>query len=167
MIFIELSRGLRALVDDEDADLACYAWWASKGKWGSYAMRDLPMVKGKRGKKMALHRQIAERMGHDIHDKRYQVDHINGNPLDNRRANLRFVTPSENTRNQGIACNNTTGFKGVSYDRSRDKWMAFVKVDQRFKNLGRFDTMEEANAARLAYEKDAWGIQPRRAHLFK
>ena len=167
MIFIDLPKGYKALVDDDDADLACLKWWITSIKWGPYAMREEPMVRGKRGKKMALHRVIARRMGYDISDKQFQVDHINGNPLDNRRANIRFVTPSENTRNQGLSCKNTSGFKGVSYDRSRDKWMAFVKVEGRFKNLGRFDTMEEANAARLVYEKELWGIQPRRAHLFK
>lgn len=160
MIYVPLNAGLKTLIDEEDADLCCYKWFAASTKWGSYAFRETPMVKGKRGKCLMMARVIAERMGLPIEDRGLQVDHINGNPLDNRRSNLRMLTPSDNSRNQKDRSDNKSGFKGVHYDRSRGKWMAFVG-GKPFKNLGRFDTFEEAKAARLAAESD-WAVVPRR-----
>lgn len=48
------------------------------------------------------------------------TDHINQNPLDNRKANLRIVTNSKNLFNRGKNTNNTSGFKGVSWDKTRN-----------------------------------------------
>lgn len=161
MIYVKITKGYQALIDDDEADLACLKWFASAVKWGPYAMRDSPMVNGVRGKKKAMHRVIAERMGLDIYAPGKEVDHINGNTLDNRRGNLRLVTKSENSINQKDRACNTSGFRGVHFDKSRGKWMAFVGTKP-FKNLGRFETMDEAIAARLAHE-DAWAIKPRRS----
>jgi len=159
--FIKLTKGYSALVDECDIDLDCMKWWAATTKWGTYACRDKPMVGGVRRGKMYMHRVVAERMGLDVSKDGMVVDHINGNPLDNRRANLRLATPSQNTINQGDNKANTSGFKGVHYDRSRGKWMAFIGTKP-FKNLGRFDTFEQAKEARLAAEAD-WDVKPRRS----
>lgn len=160
-MIIQISKGYATIVDEQDADLACLKWYASAVKWGPYACRDLLMVKGVRGKNQLMHRLIGERMGFDVSDKSKQIDHINGNPLDNRRSNLRFVSASDNSRNQKDRSSNTSGFKGVHFDKTRNKWMAFLGTKP-FKNLGRFDTYEEAVAARLAAEDD-WEVKPRRA----
>lgn len=72
------------------------------------------------------------------------VDHINGNPSDNRITNLRLATCTENQQNRGKSKNNTTGFKGVS--RHRDGWQALISVSGKNKFLGRFATREEAAA---------------------
>lgn len=162
MMYINLNNGFKSLIDDIDADLDCYRWRTSCLKWGPYAYREERMVKGKRGKCVSLSRTIAERMGLDVSDRSNQVDHINGNPLDNRRANLRVLSASDNSRNQKDRSDSTTGFKGVCFDRSRGKWMAHVSEGGKFRNLGRFDSMEDAKAARLAAEAE-WEVRPRRS----
>lgn len=64
------------------------------------------------------------------------VDHINGNKLDNRLSNLRVCLQRENARNVPMKRNNTSGFVGVSWDRTRGKWLAHIKVNRKFVNLG-------------------------------
>lgn len=81
------------------------------------------------------------------------VDHINRNRLDNRRVNLRFVTPQVNVLNSRITSNNTSGVKGVSRIASINRWRATIFVDKKEKNLGQFKTKEEAIAARREAEK--------------
>lgn len=86
-----------------------------------------------------------------------QWDHINRDKLDNRRRNLRSVTASANQHNKGLSRNNTSGAKGVGWDITKRKWHACIGIAGRLKNLGRFDTLEEAVAARLAAEATFWG----------
>lgn len=75
------------------------------------------------------------------------IDHINRDRSDNRWANLRLATPTENSGNQDLRTNNRTGLKGVYWDKSRNKWHAQIRIDGRKTNLGRFDTAAEAAAA--------------------
>lgn len=81
-----------------------------------------------------------------------EVDHINRVRDDNRWGNLREASKSENGRNTGLRKTNTSGIKGVSWDRSRGKWLATICVGRVQTALGRFDTKEEAIAARRAAE---------------
>lgn len=73
-----------------------------------------------------------------------QIDHINRKRDDNRIKNLREVSGQCNLRNTGNPRNNKSGVKGVSYDYSRNKWLARIKVSQKTYNLGRFDDFTEA-----------------------
>ena len=82
-----------------------------------------------------------------------QIDHINRDKTDNRFANLRAATGSENQHNQGKYKSNKSGYKGVSYAKSRKKWYAQIKSNSVTKFLGRFHTVEEASAAYLAAQK--------------
>jgi len=79
------------------------------------------------------------------------VDHRNGDGLDNRRNNLRAATSGNNTRNQALRCTNTTGFKGVAVvvDRKRRPyaWKAHICVNYKKNHLGCFHTPEEAARA--------------------
>lgn len=77
-----------------------------------------------------------------------EVDHINRNTLDNRIANLRFVTHQQNQCNQPEQCNNTSGATGVSFYPPRGKYRARIKIAQRDIHLGYFRTFEEAVMAR-------------------
>lgn len=77
-----------------------------------------------------------------------EIDHINHVRDDNRLVNLRFVTALENSRNQSVSSNNTTGVTGVYFQRSLNKFMALIKVNRRAIYLGLYDTLEEAAAAR-------------------
>jgi hypothetical protein len=82
------------------------------------------------------------------------VDHINGQPADNRIANLRVVSAAENCQNQrGPNARSTTRLMGVSYDRERRKWRAGIWADGRTKYLGLHPTAEAAHAAYLAAKR--------------
>ena len=70
------------------------------------------------------------------------IDHINGNKLDNRKANLRICTYSENTIN--VKRNLQNKFRGVSFDKLREKWKARISVNGKRIQLGRFDTKIQA-----------------------
>ena len=59
--------------------------------------------------------------------KGFYVDHVNRNPLDNRRCNLRYVTPSQNSTNSSIRSDNTSGYRGVSLNKISKKWIAKIK----------------------------------------
>lgn len=76
-----------------------------------------------------------------------QIDHANGDRRDNRLSNLRLCTISENRWNSKIRERNTSGYKGVTWDVNRKKWMAQIMAHRRKRHLGRFNTREEAHAA--------------------
>jgi hypothetical protein len=81
-----------------------------------------------------------------------QVDHINGDTLDNRRVNLRLATHGQNQHNRGKYRNNKSGYKGVSWDKAAGKWRAQIKFNNKKYNLGRYhDPIEAA----LAYDAAA------------
>lgn len=82
-----------------------------------------------------------------------QIDHINGNRGDNRPENLREVTNSENARNRKKVTNNTSGFCGVTYRKSRKKWEASIYTASRVRLfLGNFDSVEDAVKVRKCAE---------------
>ena len=84
---------------------------------------------------------------------RRQVDHINGDGLDNRRINLRICTPSQNSANKRKG-NGTysSKYKGVSWAKDRSKWDAYIRVNRVLRKLGGF--VNEDDAAR-AYNEAA------------
>jgi len=75
------------------------------------------------------------------------IDHRNTIESDNRWTNLRAATFTENKRNCGIRKNNTSGFKGVTFDKSKRKWAASITVDRKCHFLGQFTAPELAYAA--------------------
>jgi hypothetical protein len=79
-----------------------------------------------------------------------QIDHINGNKLDNRIANLRDVSQRENRRNCSRQKNNTSGVMGVSWDKGKQKWVATIFIDGRNVFLGAYKDISKAAAARKA-----------------
>jgi hypothetical protein len=85
------------------------------------------------------------------------IDHINSNRSDNRICNLRLATNSENLCNRGMQSDNKSGFKGVSWQKDRKKWVAQCKVNSKKYNLGRFDTAEEASLAYQEFASKAHG----------
>lgn len=81
-----------------------------------------------------------------------QIDHIDGDPSNNKISNLRDVKATENQRNKRVPINNTSGCIGVSWDKSRSKWMAKIKIDSGSKTIGRFKDKFEAICARKSAE---------------
>lgn len=98
-------------------------------------------LKGK-GKRLYMHRLLLDA------PEDMQVDHKNQDGLDNRRSNLRLATPSQNQMNKKMMKNNTSGYRGVSWDKKSNKWRVSVNVAGRHFSLGRFDGIEEAAKAR-------------------
>lgn len=141
---IALTKGASTLIDDEDVEFVTR--WRWKLHPQGYACRST-WVDG-RYVTLMLHRVIAKTPPH------LQTDHINRDRLDNRRSNLRNVTGSTNTMNQGLSPRNTSGFRGVTWDKSRQKWQAKTKHLGKWIYLGRFDTAEDAAAARRAYDAE-------------
>lgn len=125
-------RDVEVLIDDEDWPLVSqYQWWAVNQHGTIYIIN----------RALKLHRVIMDA------PNGYSVDHINGNTLDNRKGNLRICLNKDNVKNSKRPHNNTSGVKGVCWDKNRSKWMAKIKVDQRTINLGRYNDIEEANKA--------------------
>lgn len=82
------------------------------------------------------------------------IDHINNITTDNRLENLRWCNQSENGMNEKISKNNTSGFKGISWDKSKNKWDVSIMINYKKTHLGRFASIEDAvNARRIASTK--------------
>lgn len=81
------------------------------------------------------------------------VDHINNNPLDNRKCNLRVCYQKENVINKAFISTNTSGFIGVSFDRSRNKWCSEIRLNKQRMHFTRRDSLEEAVYQRLIAEE--------------
>lgn len=152
---IPLTRGVIAIVDDEDADLAELKWCTSST---GYAKRIGPRPARKT---IFLHQVIGDRIG--CPGPGLVRDHINGDTLDNRRPNLRWVSQSVNMHNRRIPKNNKSGVLGVSFNRTTAKWRACICHQGKQTNIGQYKTFEEAAEARLRVERELWGIEPRRA----
>lgn len=149
MRMIQLTQGKQMLVDDEDYDaLAAFRWHVTRGSHAPYASRNAP---GGKGQKILAHRQLMPGCA--------QVDHANGDTLDNRRCNLRSATASQNQWNKGPQCGRP--LKGVTFDKLAGKWKAQIYHDGRCRHLGQFATPEDAarahDAAALALRgRFAW-----------
>jgi hypothetical protein len=105
------------------------------------------------GKRLHLaHRLIWSLVNGSIEDADI-IDHIDGDGLNNRIANLRLVSKRTNALNGGARRDNTSGVRGVTFDRSRMKWAAFGTDMGRRVHLGRFVTIEEARDARANWDR--------------
>lgn len=131
-----------ALVDDEDyARINSVKWSAYYNKWTRtfYARRCV-----KEGKKTT-----SEWMARKILNapKGVLVDHINHDTLDNRKANLRLATQSQNQTNRGTTVLTTTGYKGVYPHKNTSRYFAAININGKQKWLGIFETAEEGAIA--------------------
>lgn len=147
---ILLPSGETVLIDDCDADLADLKWRRVVG----YATHNIRKSDGMRTTEL-LHRVILARIeGRELARGEF-TDHINGNRLDNRRANLRLATHKQNLCNQGIRTDNTSGFKGVTWHKQAGRWQSQIQHHRRNYFLGHFDDPIEAaiayNDAALKY----------------
>lgn len=95
------------------------------------------------------------------------VDHINRNPLDNRRDNLRRATIQKNNWNKSKQKNNTSGVSGVSWHKQKQNWSASISCDKKQYHLGYFINKNDAIRARLNAEVKYFGEFAPQKHLFK
>lgn len=82
------------------------------------------------------------------------IDHINGNPSDNRLSNLRVVTMAQNMRNQSLRVTNSTGAHGVAWYKPTKKWRVRIQANGHIEHIGYFDLIDEAIAARKIREEE-------------
>jgi hypothetical protein len=120
-------------VSPEDEHLLAAYPWTISGRGYVQSVR--------RGVATLLHRLILSAPPGSV------VDHINGDPSDNRRENLRICSHTENMRNRKVSKSNKLGLKGVHWDRGRSRYRALIWVDGKKKWLGSYKTAEEAKAA--------------------
>jgi hypothetical protein len=85
------------------------------------------------------------------------VDHKDGNTLNNRKYNLRICSRSDNCKNNKLSKRNSSGAKGVYWEKRLEKWMAAIVSNRKFKNLGYYDDFEEAVKARKNAEEQYFG----------
>lgn len=143
MIEIPLRGGLVATIDDEDEHLvAGYRWGALVVSGEKYAVR-YTRVNGK-SVSVLMHRVL---LGLTPHDG-FQCDHIDGDGLNNRRANLRACVRRQNAKNRKVSSHSGTGVKGV-YARGR-RFQARITCDGVRISLGSFGTKGEAAQAYAA-----------------
>lgn len=98
------------------------------------------------GKQRLAHR-LAWIITHGDISEEYEIDHENRNRNDNRISNLRLVVRNQNSANASIPSHNTSGYKGVYWNKRKKKWRAFIKVDGEQKHLGYFECKNEAAIA--------------------
>lgn len=123
-----------ALIDDEDAHLAQRPWFLHSA---GYVCANVTVARGKR-RQVLLHREV---MGLEVGDP-LQVDHKDGNKLDNRRSNLRVGTAGENMQNRHVVLS-ATGYRGVSLHKS-GLYMAHIRIDGKQVRTAYRKTAEEA-----------------------
>jgi hypothetical protein len=82
----------------------------------------------------------------------YEIDHQNRKPLDNRRSNLSFATRSQNCINRGLQKNNTSGFKGVHWNKKNKKWKVLININNKGIHLGYFKSLKQAVLIRARAE---------------
>lgn len=145
MAQVTLSNGLTALIDDDDSEMVSRFNWHFKD---GYAVANVRR-NGKRAQ-MRMHRFILGESAGEC------TDHVNQDKLDNRRANLRACSKSENGMNRAKQSNNTSGCKGVTFDPRRNRWQAQIMVKGKNHFLGRFKTVDDAS--------DAYSEASRRLH---
>jgi hypothetical protein len=140
LAFVTLTRGYVAVIDSADANLfEGFNWSADVRARNVYAYRHIRV--GRKRQKLYMHRVVYGP------DSRQQIDHINHDGLDNRRANLRGCSPAENQRNMRIPAHNTSGFKGVCWSKKHGKWKAEIRWSGKRKHIGLFDCAEDAHEA--------------------
>jgi hypothetical protein len=128
-----------ALIDDADMSIVAPIKWRTQ--ICRYKDREWTYAVSKVGKKLLyMHRLILNAQKEEV------VDHINHDTLDNRRSNIRICTQRQNMQNSVRPSNNTSGFKGVFFDKKYG-WRVQIRVDGRKKEIGHFQTAELAAQA--------------------
>lgn len=152
---IQLTKGFITIVDDDDfAHLSLMAWHVTNVRRGhTYAVHSVRCYRDGRysARVVLMHRHIL-----GLTDPAMQVDHVNGNTLDNRRSNLRVATRAQNSRNRSSS--NRVGFKGVEL-LPNGQYRARLQTTTPYRRigLGQFDNAEDAARAWDAAAREAFG----------
>lgn len=138
-VLVPLTQGQVAVIDAEDAEnILAYRWHFS----GGYAWRKRQPEEAPGPSNIAMHCQLL-----DV-DPGQVVDHIDFDGLNNRRGNLRPATRSQNVMHGRTHRDGMSGYRGVSWDRERQKWRVSIAANGRQHTIGRFDRLDDAVRAR-------------------
>lgn len=142
------SKGHMFLIDLEDLNKVLEYCWTVNSR--GYVVSATRADKGKKG--LRLHRYLM-----NCTDTKLVVDHINHNPSDNRKTNLRVCTQQQNMFNQRPNTRNKTGVKGVRFCKQANKWEARFCFDGKDRAIGYFENLADAIALRKQYEEKYYG----------
>jgi len=133
---IQLTQGKVALVDDEDFDrVNQFKWCARRSNKIFYVLRNVLQPDGAY-KSQLLHQFLMPGVS--------QIDHRNGDGLDNQKSNLRPASHSQNIANSRKSSGCSSKFKGVHWDNIRSLWAAQIRINWAKLNLGRYESEEDA-----------------------
>ena len=152
LAYITLTKGYEAVIDASNASMVKDKnWFAQVNKPGARVYAFCGDYSGPKPKKVLLHRAV---MGAPAG---LDVDHINHNTLDNRKANLRLATRSDNMANRaGLDANNTLGFRGINRTPN-GRFTAKIKCRGQKLHIGTYDTAAAAAAAFTSKAKELFG----------
>ena len=147
LVFICLTQNKWTVIDEADYPAVIpYRWCAVRNDRSFRVAAHLP-----NNKTCWMHRLI-----HPV-AAGLNIDHRDGNGLNNRRANLRAATAQQNARNKGVHYNSKTGYAGVRWDPYRQRWWTDIRVDGKIVFLGRFICFKRAVSARKSAETKYFG----------
>jgi hypothetical protein len=143
--YVPLTQGYEAVIDADDVHLVSGWNWSARVNRNRGRVRQVYAIRAEyeAGKQsiVRMHRVVAKTSEGKF------ADHIDGDGLNNRKANLRDATPSENAFNKKKSSGNASGFKGVHWHKKSGKWQAQIGINYARVSLGLFETAEAAAAA--------------------
>lgn len=141
-MLIPLTQNKSAVVDDEDYERLKNKMWqySSCGYATAYPGE-------------FMHRVVMNLSKYDG----INVDHINGDKLDNRKENLRVCTQAQNIANSKINKSNKSGYKGVYWNKERHKWSTQIKFNRKSMHIGHFVDLEDAAHAYDTKARELFG----------
>jgi len=158
---IPLTRGLFAMIDDNDYEfISQRKWHATKSKASTIYAKSWTLKSEGKPRLLCMHRELLG-LGEG---RSIVVDHINGNGLNNCRNNLRIATVSQNSANRRVIPKKNTIYKGVSWHKAAKKWRATIQKDSKLIHIGYFKS--DLDAA-LAYNREALNFHGEFANLNK
>lgn len=150
-----------------DPETGLLFWLTSYKHFHAGRIAGLDVGRGYLGIKISRRMCLAHRVAWAIYHgdwPEHQIDHINGDPSDNRISNLRHSTQSQNMGNRKISKNNRSGYKGVRKRTDCDRWEAAIEMtgsagrrNRKSRYLGSFKTPQQAHAAYVAAAKEYFG----------
>jgi len=154
MRFIPLSRGKYTIIDDADFEVVNQFKWSydHHERCDGYAIRVIKSA-GQPQRSLYLHRFLLGARPGQV------VDHINYNGLDNRRSNIRLCMQAQNIHHSRMRSTNTSGYRGVYWNKKSKKWLAQIRVGPGKKRrfLGLFTDAVEAAKAYDAVAREEHG----------
>jgi hypothetical protein len=145
---IPLSMDQVALIDKEDFDkIKDYGWYAHFDKVG----KTFYAITRTHGTNIIMHRLILNAPDSLV------IDHADHNGLNNRKSNIRVCSQSQNCMNKKVQSNNTSGYRGVSFHKTKNKYQATIMVNRKQVYLGTFNTALEASEAYQIAAKKLFG----------